>query len=108
MAGAAAGPDLVGERGVGAGSGGVPVAEIGAEVYLSVATVKTYVSRVLTKLELTNCVQVALLVHDARLTGERRHPPAPPPGGDLGAGAIFDSRTARPLFPLRPVAGPSL
>ena len=43
-------------------------AEIGAEVYLSVATVKAYVSRVLTKLELTNRVQVALLVHDAGLT----------------------------------------
>ena len=47
------------------------IAALGAEVYLSVATVKTYVSRVLTKLELTNRVQVALLVHDAGLTGER-------------------------------------
>ncbi|MHB1490808.1 MAG: response regulator transcription factor [Cellulomonas sp.] len=50
---------------------GLSNAEIGAEVYLSVATVKAYVSRVLTKLELTNRVQVALLVHDAGLTGER-------------------------------------
>jgi DNA-binding NarL/FixJ family response regulator len=50
---------------------GLSNAEIGAEVYLSVATVKTYVSRVLTKLELTNRVQVALLVHDAGLTRER-------------------------------------
>ena len=50
---------------------GLSNAEIGAEVYLSIATVKTYVSRVLTKLELTNRVQVALLVHDAGLTGER-------------------------------------
>ncbi|HEY3436209.1 MAG TPA: response regulator transcription factor [Actinotalea sp.] len=50
---------------------GLSNAEIGAEVYLSVATVKTYVSRVLTKLELTNRVQVALLVHGAGLTGER-------------------------------------
>lgn len=50
---------------------GLSNAEIGAEVYLSVATVKTYVSRVLTKLELTNRVQVALLVHDAGLSGER-------------------------------------
>lgn len=46
---------------------GLSNAEIGAEVFLSVATVKTYVSRVLTKLELTNRVQVALLVHDAGL-----------------------------------------
>jgi DNA-binding NarL/FixJ family response regulator len=44
---------------------GLSNAEIGTEVYLSVATVKTYVSRVLTKLEVTNRVQVALLVHDA-------------------------------------------
>jgi DNA-binding NarL/FixJ family response regulator len=47
---------------------GLSNAEIGAEVYLSVATVKAYVSRVLAKLELTNRVQVALLVHDAGLT----------------------------------------
>ena len=44
---------------------GLSNAEIGAEVFLSPATVKTYVSRVLTKLEVTNRVQVALLVHDA-------------------------------------------
>ena len=40
-------------------------AEIGAELFMSVATVKAYVSRLLTKLELNNRVQVALLVHDA-------------------------------------------
>jgi DNA-binding NarL/FixJ family response regulator len=50
---------------------GMSNAEIGAAVYLSVATVKAYVSRVLAKLELTNRVQVALLVHDAGLTGDR-------------------------------------
>ncbi|UNO39405.1 response regulator transcription factor [Streptomyces sp. MST-110588] len=40
-------------------------AEIAAELYLSVPTVKTHVSRVLTKLDLNNRVQIALLVHDA-------------------------------------------
>jgi DNA-binding NarL/FixJ family response regulator len=40
-------------------------AEISAELYMSVATVKAHVSRVLTKLELNNRVQVALLAHDA-------------------------------------------
>ena len=35
---------------------------------MSVATVKAYVSRLLAKLEMTNGVQVALLVHDAGLT----------------------------------------
>lgn len=42
-------------------------AEIAAELYMSVATVKAYVSRLLTKLEMNNRVQVALLVHDAGL-----------------------------------------
>jgi DNA-binding NarL/FixJ family response regulator len=40
-------------------------AEIGRELFMSVATVKAYVSRLLTKLELNNRVQVALLAHDA-------------------------------------------
>jgi DNA-binding NarL/FixJ family response regulator len=40
-------------------------AEIGRELYMSVATVKAYVSRVLEKLELNNRVQIALLAHDA-------------------------------------------
>jgi DNA-binding NarL/FixJ family response regulator len=40
-------------------------AEISAELYMSVATVKAHVSRLLTKLELNNRVQVALLAHDA-------------------------------------------
>ncbi|NUT39014.1 MAG: response regulator transcription factor [Thermoactinospora sp.] len=40
-------------------------AEIGAELYMSVATVKAHVSRILTKLDLNNRVQIALLVYDA-------------------------------------------
>ncbi|TDO41161.1 LuxR family two component transcriptional regulator [Paractinoplanes brasiliensis] len=40
--------------------------EIAAELLMSVATVKAYVSRIFTKLSLTNRVQIALLVHDAR------------------------------------------
>ncbi|MFH8788442.1 response regulator [Streptomyces roseoverticillatus] len=40
-------------------------AEIARALYLSVATVKTHVSRILTKLGLNNRVQIALLVHDA-------------------------------------------
>jgi DNA-binding NarL/FixJ family response regulator len=42
-------------------------AEISAELFMSVATVKAHVSRVLTKLEMNNRVQVALLVHDSGL-----------------------------------------
>jgi DNA-binding NarL/FixJ family response regulator len=45
-------------------------AEIGAALYLSVPTVKTHVSAILTKLDLNNRVQVALLVHDAGLLDE--------------------------------------
>jgi DNA-binding NarL/FixJ family response regulator len=42
-------------------------AQIGAELYMSVATVKAHVSRLLTKLGLNNRVQVALFAHDAGL-----------------------------------------
>jgi DNA-binding NarL/FixJ family response regulator len=45
-------------------------AEIGKVLYLSVPTVKTHVSAILTKLDLNNRVQVALLVHDAGLLDE--------------------------------------
>ena len=42
-------------------------AEIAAELFMSVATVKAHVSRLLSKLELNNRVQIALLAHDAGL-----------------------------------------
>lgn len=42
-------------------------AEIAAELFMSVATVKAHISRILTKLDLGNRTQVALLVHDADL-----------------------------------------
>jgi DNA-binding NarL/FixJ family response regulator len=40
-------------------------AEISRELYMSVATVKAHVSRVLEKLQLNSRVQIALLAHDA-------------------------------------------
>ncbi|MFJ7157450.1 response regulator [Streptomyces sp. NPDC101118] len=40
-------------------------AEIAAELYMSLPTVKTNVSRIMAKLGLNNRVQIALLVHDA-------------------------------------------
>lgn len=42
-------------------------AEIAATLYLSVATVKTQVSRILARFGFNNRVQIALLVHDAGL-----------------------------------------
>ncbi|HWD77593.1 MAG TPA: response regulator transcription factor [Kribbella sp.] len=59
------------ERGIAVAVGeGKSNAEISATLYLSVPTVKTHVSRILTKLDLNNRVQIALLVHDANLLNE--------------------------------------
>ena len=46
---------------------GLSNAEIAAELYLGLATVKTHVGRVFAKLDATNRVQIALCVHDAGL-----------------------------------------
>jgi DNA-binding NarL/FixJ family response regulator len=43
--------------------------EISGELFMSVATVKAHVSRIFTKLDLNNRTQIALLAHDAGLTG---------------------------------------
>jgi len=40
-------------------------AEIATELFVSIATVKAHVSRLLEKLQLDNRVQIALLVHEA-------------------------------------------
>jgi DNA-binding NarL/FixJ family response regulator len=40
-------------------------AEIASQLHMSLATVKAHVSRLLTKLDVANRVQIALLVHDA-------------------------------------------
>ncbi|MBM7172354.1 response regulator transcription factor [Streptomyces sp. G44] len=65
--------DALGERerevAVAVGRGGSN-ADIAAQLFLSVATVKAHVSRVLTKLDLTNRVQIALLTHEAGLLDE--------------------------------------
>ncbi|ONH25746.1 response regulator transcription factor [Pseudofrankia asymbiotica] len=44
---------------------GLSNAQIAAELYMSVATVKSYVSKLFVRLGLDNRVQIALLVHDA-------------------------------------------
>ena len=49
-------------------SRGLPNAQIAEELFMSPATVKAYVSRLLHRLALDNRVQIALLAHDAGLT----------------------------------------
>ncbi len=46
---------------------GMPNASIGQELFLSEATVKTYVSRLLTKLDLRDRVQIAVLAYESGL-----------------------------------------
>ncbi|WP_018219241.1 response regulator [Salinispora pacifica] len=50
-------------KGVAAGQSN---AEISGDLFMSVATVKVYVSRIMAKLDCANRVQVAILVHQAR------------------------------------------
>ncbi|WP_037681398.1 response regulator transcription factor [Streptomyces griseus] len=52
---------------------GLSNAEIAAGLYMSVATVKTHVSRILAKLDLNNRVQIALLAYDAELLDDKGH-----------------------------------
>lgn len=51
-------------------------AEVAAQPYMSLPTVKARVSSILTKLEVSNRVQIALIVHDA---GPRDRRTAGPP-----------------------------
>ena len=46
---------------------GLSNAEVATELHLSVPTVKAHVSKLLEKLEVTNRVQIAVIVHDAGL-----------------------------------------
>jgi DNA-binding NarL/FixJ family response regulator len=52
---------------------GASNAEIAAELFMSVGTVKTHVSRILAKLGLNNRVQIALLTYDAGLVEQDGH-----------------------------------
>jgi DNA-binding NarL/FixJ family response regulator len=51
---------------------GLANADIATGLFMSVATVKTHVSRILAKLDLNNRVQIALLAYDAGLLEEER------------------------------------
>lgn len=56
------------ERGVAIAIGkGLSNAQIAAELYMSLATVKAHVTQILVKLNATNRVQIAVTVHDAGL-----------------------------------------
>ncbi|MDX2600128.1 response regulator transcription factor [Streptomyces caniscabiei] len=52
---------------------GASNAEIAAALFMSVATVKAHVSRILAKLDLNNRVQIALLTYDAGLLEDDGH-----------------------------------
>ncbi|MEU1177121.1 response regulator transcription factor [Streptomyces sp. NPDC005820] len=52
---------------------GLSNAEIAAALFMSVATVKAHVSRILARLGLNNRVQIALLAYDAGLLDEEGH-----------------------------------
>ncbi|MDX3118205.1 MULTISPECIES: response regulator transcription factor [Streptomyces] len=54
---------------------GLSNADVAAELFMSVATVKAHVSRTLAKLGLDNRVQIALLAYDAGLLDERANDP---------------------------------
>jgi DNA-binding NarL/FixJ family response regulator len=60
---------------------GLANAEIAATLFMSVATVKTHVSRILAKLDLNNRVQIALLAYDAGLLEEPEEPEEPEADG---------------------------
>ena len=49
---------------------GLSNADAAQNLFMSEATIKTYVSRMLTKLELTNRTQAAILAHEAASTTE--------------------------------------
>ncbi|MEU6103434.1 response regulator transcription factor [Streptomyces flaveolus] len=51
---------------------GLANAAVAADLYMSVATVKAHVSRILAKLDLDNRVQIALLAYDAGLLDEHQ------------------------------------
>lgn len=72
---------------------GLTNSDIGREMFLSEATVKTYLSRVLTKLDLRDRVQVAVLAYETGLvqpgSGEDRSQRVPPAAGS-------EARTPRP------------
>lgn len=49
-----------------AAASGASNAEVATSLFMSEATVKAHLSRLPTKLAVTNRVQIAILVHDAR------------------------------------------
>lgn len=58
------------ERAVAAAIGsGASNAQVAATLFMTEATVKAHVSRLLTKLDATSRVQIAIVVHDANTTG---------------------------------------
>lgn len=53
---------------------GLSNSEIADRLYMSVGTVKAHISSALTKLDMTNRIQLAVLAHDAASAEDRQHP----------------------------------
>jgi hypothetical protein len=58
------------------GARGLSNAEIGQELYISDATVKTHITHILQKLNLRDRVQAVVLAHDTALFDSEALPPA--------------------------------
>ena len=54
---------------LGAVGAGLSNTQIGMRLFMSEATVKAHVSKIFAKLDCTNRVQIAIIAHEAGLTG---------------------------------------